>query len=1189
MSILNRPSGGFRLGAIPKPAGALARRLGLAALLAAALAATALAGYQPTHAQDPGGEPRTDPVEGQMAPPVSGLEPRINSVAMFSRARSAPYGIGDPISVVAIFSEGVVADGKSCIPIDVGGKQRMACFEPTTGTYNDLEDTYAIYTYRTQEGDEDTDGVSVPSGHITFESCAYIRDDQYDYEETGILGLNIRTDFQGFGDQSKHKVDGVRPSIDGVSLESHGEDFYDVGDVITAQVTFSEPVTITGNPTLTLQVGDSQRAATYAGQQSDDGLVADFAYTTQSGDLDDNGVSISDGQLTLAKDDAIIDAAGNTAKPAFKGVTDQSPHQVDARPLTVEEVSLASSGPYAIGDDIQVDVEFTRSFKRTGAPVISLKVGDRNVDAKHQKDDAAATTMRFAYTVAQGDLDTDGVSIPAGALRFADGTGSVKTARGVAGTLTYDKLADASAHKVDGVRPAVAAVFLNPAETVSYYGVGSDILAMVSFDEAVTITGQPTLKVDLDDGQGTATYLGVYADAVNTHTFKYTVAQGDRARNGVAVPANAVALSEGVSVKDAVGNDADLSHQAVARDGNHRIVPPVQAEKVAVTPGRHGIGDVLQAVVSFDDRVSVVGSPELSLTVGDAAKTASCSAAGAGKEKMLECSYTVVEGDLDTDGVSISENALSLPEGASVKDERGLNVNLSHAAVAAVSTSLVDGVRPAVSSFSVSGNAATYGEDDVVTIAAQFSEAVTVTGKPELDVNIGGNTRPAQFASGSGDTVNFAYTVQDGEHDGDGVSVDAGNLRLAGGVIKDAFGNAAALSHKGMDDDDDHKVSALPTVASAITMTDAAKHFGAGDTVRVSVAFNEPVTVAGKPTISLKIGDAARTAVFQRKDGNSLVFAYTVKDGDNDADGVSVPAARIGLPSGASISNAKGSQVALGHPALPYQSGHVVDTRRPEYDQSGTHPNGFAFIGAHDSDPVIYASGAALDVLVYFDEPVRVEHKPTIEIVVGDRTRVAEYESKGVNCPEGEYCRNLRFRYKVATNDADLDGVAVKAGTILYPGQKGSIKDRAGNKAKVNHNGWSHGSNPRVDARPIPKLVEVIMKGLPRTKPPGDYIIAYAKFSAPVVTQGDKPTLSIRIGDQTVQSERTVRAPAVAGLIFFYRVKEGQTDHNGVSIPANPITLGEGGTIRSASGVDAVLTYSGTPDNPDYPVGKRSR
>jgi len=23
--------------------------------------------------------------------------------------------------------------------------------------------------------------------------------------------------------------------------------------------------------------------------------------------------------------------------------------------------------------------------------------------------------------------------------------------------------------------------------------------------------------------------------------------------------------------------------------------------------------------------------------------------------------------------------------------------------------------------------------------------------------------------------------------------------------------------------------------------------------------------------------------------------------------------------------------------------------------------------------------------------------------------------------------------------------------------------------------------------------------------------------------------------------------------------------------------------------VDAVITYSGTPDNPDYPVGKRSR
>ena len=72
------------------------------------------------------------------------------------------------------------------------------------------------------------------------------------------------------------------------------------------------------------------------------------------------------------------------------------------------------------------------------------------------------------------------------------------------------------------------------------------------------------------------------------------------------------------------------------------------------------------------------------------------------------------------------------------------------------------------------------------------SEAVTVTGTPRLGIDVGGITRYATYASGSGTTaLTFAYAVQPGDFDANGVTL-ASPVDLNGGNISDIAGNPAS-------------------------------------------------------------------------------------------------------------------------------------------------------------------------------------------------------------------------------------------------------------------------------------------------------------------------------------------------------------------------------------------------------------
>ena len=87
-----------------------------------------------------------------------------------------------------------------------------------------------------------------------------------------------------------------------------------------------------------------------------------------------------------------------------------------------------------------------------------------------------------------------------------------------------------------------------------------------------------------------------------------------------------------------------------------------------------------------------------------------------------------------------------------------------------------------------------YNVGAVIPIQVTFSEPVTVTGVPQLDLNAGISVAAA-YTSGSGtSTLAFTYRVAAGQTTGDLDYASTAALALDGGTIADAAGNAASLA-----------------------------------------------------------------------------------------------------------------------------------------------------------------------------------------------------------------------------------------------------------------------------------------------------------------------------------------------------------------------------------------------------------
>ena len=365
------------------------------------------------------------------------------------------------------------------------------------------------------------------------------------------------------------------------------------------------------------------------------------------------------------------------------------------------------------------------------------------------------------------------------------------------------------------------------------YRIGDDVQVTVTFSENVTVTGAPQLELNIGGSAKTAEYDSTDGSKV---IFSYTVAEGHRDANGIAIGANKLTLNSG-SIKDAANNPATLTHSAVADQDGHKVdgVRPRidRLFLLASTGGSDGAyseGEELIIAAEFTEdhpRGSATGPPQIKLDFDGADKMAqwdpSLIVLNTPRDYGL-FSYVIKQGDLGSDGVVISADSIDL-NGGFIRDPAGNDAVLTHAAVAASSTFIVDAVAPTVSSITITsdpGDDDSYGTGDTIEVTVTFSENMSlpasITCSPdvvhcraELELDIGGTPRTADYQSHAGADVVFSYTVQASDADENGIAIGAN--KLTGQRIRDAAGkfgsgiNDADLSHAAVTDDGGHRVA----------------------------------------------------------------------------------------------------------------------------------------------------------------------------------------------------------------------------------------------------------------------------------------------------------------------------------------------------------------------------------------------
>ena len=949
---------------------------------------------------------------------------------------------------------------------------------------------------------------------------------------------------------------------------------YAEGETITIDVEFMDVVHVRGRVHLELSVGRENRDADFVSGSGTTTLT--FAYVVAPGDFDSDGISVAG---VILGEGTIENADGEAVNQMFASLPANPAHRVDALAPqvavdAVQVTSLPSGEAYADGETITVQVRFTGVVHVRGQALLELAIGP---DLRYADFVSGSGTraLTFAYVVALGDFDSDGISVTGNIL---GGLNSIVDASGAAADRGFAALAADRNQRVDaniGETPAVlqVAVASSPAQGGAYR-VGEFIDLRVVFHRPVFVRrcdgDLPVLQLAISESSPEAEIFA--GSGTDTLWFRYQVQPGDFDEDGISVSAGPGALTGGC-IEDAGGRAVSRRFRAIPAQAGHRVdglAPSALTARVVSRPAgtRYGIGEAIEIEATFSEAVYVAESNDLALLLGVGASVRRAAYTEGSGTDTLSFVYVVERGDRDEDGIDIGPDALV---GGTIQDVAGNLLELEGrrrlppvpAQAAHRVDASIDVAAPRVESVAITSTprGRAYVIRETVVLEMRFSEVVHVAGVPQLALSLGGETRLATLRSGGGtDTLTFAYVVADGDFDGDGIAVGPGAQALAGGRIEDAAGNAADRYFEGLPANAGHLVDARFGVRVEAVSIVPAPHPArrAGDAIDVDVHFSDVVHVSGAPMLTLLVGGGERQARLLRGSGTrTLVFRYVVESGDVDDDGVSIGASAL---FGGAIADRQGGAVETGFFALPAQPQHRVDAMPAEV--AGT---------VIDSDPGpdrTYRAGDRITIRVSFTEAVLVTGNVALLLSVGPQTRTAPLA-------EGGGTDTLTFAYEVQAGDRSA-GVSVPADAVTG----GRITDLAGNEAVRAWPGLPADGRHRANGA-VPSVVAVRVTsdpGADRIYAPGDTIIVAVRFDT-VVHVDAAPALTLLVGGRSRQAA-LLDGSGTNTLQFGYVVQEGEYDGDGISV--NGLA---GGAIADGHGNAADRQFVSRRE-PDHRVGQ---
>ena len=592
-------------------------------------------------------------------------EPAIVTVQVTSNpiAMDDTYGRGETIAITVNFDSAVTVDTSGGTPriafhLD-GGLHRWAEYRSGSGG------TALVFTYTVQAGDMAADGIRLEGDFLKLQGGTIRAAD----DDTNTVNATLTYDQPGL--QSGHKVNGSLTTTDAT-----------LSALALSGVTLA-PAFVSSTETYTATVVNSVMQTTVTATPTHPG--ATVAFKDGADNALTNPVTLAVGANVIK---AVVTAEDTTTMKTYMVTVTLAPAIVTDG---VQVTSTPATGDtYGRGETIEITVIFDSAVMVGGTPRIAFHLDGGLRWAEYSRG-SGGTALVFTYTVLADDRAVKGILLAAGEVELFRGTIRAATDTIVAATLTYADPGLQTRHKVDGSSTTADAT-LRVLEL-------SDVTLAPAF---VSTTETYTATVGNSVMQTTVTATPTHSGA--------TVAFKDGADNALTNP---VTLAVGANVIKAVvtaedGTTTKTYMVTVTRGATTEpaiVTDGVQVTSTPATGDTYGTGEMIRFTVTFDQDVTVTGTPEFEFCLGSSA-TVSCSvgtpppalrsaalSSGSGTTALV-FSYTVVVSDVDDDGIWIGnqDRTIKLDTGDAIRGTGGeLDAVLTHAEVGAKTSHKVNG------------------------------------------------------------------------------------------------------------------------------------------------------------------------------------------------------------------------------------------------------------------------------------------------------------------------------------------------------------------------------------------------------------------------------------------------------------------------------------------------------------------
>ena len=408
---------------------------------------------------------------------------------------------------------------------------------------------------------------------------------------------------------------GEAPGVTAVSVGTQEDGRWETGDTVEAELSFAEPVTVEGAPSVGLVLEGAIRRAVYAAGSGTEALT--FRYTLVRGDGPWDRAALAGNSLSLGGG-SIVSAGGGLAAALGHGGASGAG---EADPPSVTGVTVVSDAgsdaTYGLGERIRVRVAFSEAVAVTGSPGIAIDMDPAEWGEKRAVYERGSGTdaLVFVHEVVEPNLSRQGIAVLADTLALHGGATIRSAATQTDAALGHPGRGHDPAHKVDwrlapaGAEapssgpPSVTGVeVVSDAGSDSTYLLGDTIRVRLAFSEAVRVTGTPKLSIDMDPaewGEKRAAFEGGAGTAALALTFAWTVVEPNWSPRGIAVLADSLALDGGTIVSAATGEAAALGHAGRDHDPAHKV-DWRPALSVADARAREGVDEAVVFEVSLD-------------------------------------------------------------------------------------------------------------------------------------------------------------------------------------------------------------------------------------------------------------------------------------------------------------------------------------------------------------------------------------------------------------------------------------------------------------------------------------------------------------------------------------------------------------------------------------------------------------